>query len=168
MMKKAVLLGGVMLVSLTLGACAGRPSQKEIRESGDYWQRADSTSALYLTGPKAQHSLNQDIASCVAEVKELVRLGSIRSAEPPKDLSLDPRLERGWSGPTRDGPLYTEYRDFADFETCMASKGWMRVQYVKPVEAERASLNYVETILGRTFNYETEFDRSAEGSRYNQ
>jgi len=167
-MKKLVVLGGCVAL-LMLSACASRPSQREIRESGDYWQRSDSTSALYLTGPKAQHQLNMDIAACVAEVKELVRLGSIRSAQPPKDLALEPGLARGWDGPTHDGPLYTEYTDFQDFESCMNSKGWERIEYVKPVEAQRATMNFWSTILGHSVGRDTEFDQVArDANGYNK
>jgi len=133
-----------------LTACATdpRPTDKQIRERADYWQRNDGVASLYLTGPKAQHQLHKDIAACVAEVKELYRLGSIRRAEPPKDMAMEPGLKRGWVSPTRDGPLYTEYTDFQDFDGCMRSKGWERMDYVKPAEGERAAENYAATILG--------------------
>jgi len=151
-MKKLVLT----VCALTLlSACANQApeSDKQIRERADYWQRDDGVSALYLTGPKAQHQLNMDIAACVAEVKELVRLGSIRRAEPPKDLALEPGLKRGWASPTRDGPLFTEYTEFQDFDGCMSSKGWDRVDYVKPSVAERAAGNYTQTILGHELGW---------------
>lgn len=161
-MKKLVLLA---FVTLALAGCAGSSSgsassvgkisaeEKAVRQNSDYWQRADSVSAQYMTGPKAQHQLNMDIAACVAEVKELVRLGSIRKAEPPKDLAMEPGLRAGWYSPTRDGPLYTEYTDFQDFDGCMKSKGWERVDFVKPIAARRASRNYVTTILGHPFGW---------------
>lgn len=149
------LMVAVCVVTLLAGCASNqtRDTDKQIRERADYWQRADGVSALYLTGPKAQHQLHKDIAACVAEVKELVRLGSIRRAEPPKDLALEPGLQRGWMSPTRDGPLYTEYTDFQDFEGCMVSKGWERVNYVKPSVAERAAGNYSQTILGREIGW---------------
>lgn len=161
-MKKLALM---VCAVLALSACAGSSSggganvakisaeEKAVRANSDYWQRADSVSAQYMTGPKAQHQLNMDIAACVAEVKELVRLGSIRKAEPPKDLAMEPGLRAGWISPTRDGPLYTEYTDFQDFDGCMKSKGWERVDFVKPITAQRASRNYVTTILGHPFGW---------------
>jgi hypothetical protein len=152
-MKKLAI--AVCMVAL-LGGCASndvRPTDKEIREKADYWQRSEDVSALYLTGPKAQHQLNMDIAACVAEVKELVRLGSIRNAQPPKDLALEPGLQRGWDSPTRDGPLYTEYTDFQDFDGCMKHKGWERMDYVHPAEARAAAGNYSQTILGHELGW---------------
>jgi len=162
-MKKLMLL---LCMALSLAACSNSRStgsaanvaklsaeERAVRFNSDYWQRADSVSAQYMTGPKAQHQLNMDIASCVAEVKELVRLGSIRRAEPPKDIAMDPGLRAGWVSPTRDGPLYTEYTDFQDFEGCMKHKGWERVDYVRPLAAQRSSRNYVTTILGHPFGW---------------
>lgn len=142
----------ISLVTATLLAgCATsdvRATDKEIRNKADYWQRADSTSALYLKGPKAQYQLNSDIASCVAEVKELVRLGSIRRASPPANIGMEPGLARGWDSPTRNGPLFTEYRDFSDFDGCMNHKGWVRTDYVRPATQDQAINNYKTTILG--------------------
>lgn len=161
-MKNLILM---LCALLALSACSSSKSagtasvakisakEKAVRFNSDYWQRADSVSAQYLTGPKAQHQLNMDIAACVAEVKELVRLGSIRKAEPPRDIAMDPNLRAGWNSPTRDGPLYTEYTDFQDFEGCMKSKGWERVDFVRPVTAQRASRNYVTTILGHPLGW---------------
>lgn len=137
-----------MLAACSSTTSTSRPTEKQIREHADYWQRAETTSALYLTGPKAQYVLNGDIASCVAEVKELVRLGSIRDAEPPRNIGMEPGLARGWTSPTRNGPLYTEYRDFSDFDGCMRSKGWERTNFVRPAQANAAASNYSQTILG--------------------
>lgn len=142
----------ISLVAATLLAgCATsdvRATDKDIRTRADYWQRDDGISALYLKGPKAQHQLNMDIASCVAQVKELVRLGSIRRASPPSNLGMEQGLRQGWNSPTRNGPLYTEYTDFQDFDGCMASKGWARTDYVRPAAADQAVGNYKQTILG--------------------
>jgi hypothetical protein len=162
-MKRLILM---MVACLALAGCESSASvnsdrdnsetlrlQKQVRERADYWQRADSVSAQYLTGPKAQHQLNKDIAACVAEVRELVRLGSIRRAEPPANVGMDPGLRAGWNSPTHDGPLYTEYTDFQDFDGCMKTKGWERIDYVKPVVAKQASTNYLTTILGHTFGW---------------
>lgn len=152
-MKKTVLLIAMASV-LAVGACShARPDLKEVRESGDYWSRMDDASALYLRGPKAQHMLHQDIAACVAQVKELVKLGAIRKAEPPKDMAYEDGLARGWDSPSEDGPLYTEYENFTDFETCMNSKGWRRMEYVTPAEAEKATTTFGETVYGLTPNF---------------
>lgn len=133
---------------LVLSACTGQVPLNELRETGDYWQRNDSTSALYVRGPKAQHQLHSDISSCVTEVKELLHLGSIRSATPPDGIAMTGQMKARWDTPRGDGPLYTEYTEFHDFESCMVYKGWERVDFVAPEVANRAAINYSETILG--------------------
>ncbi len=164
-MKRLLL---TVLATAALAACStGNPSgsntsgwsdatlaeTKAVRERADYWQRADTVSAQYMVGPKAQHQLNKDIAACVAEVRELVRLGSVRKASAPPSIAMDPPLRAGWYSPTRDGPLYTEYTDYQDFDGCMRSKGWERVDYVRPVVAQKGARNYVATILGHPFGW---------------
>ena len=53
-----------------------------IEQSGQYWQRVHTSSALYLRGPKAQQMLNRNIARCVVELRELERLGAVKNAIP--------------------------------------------------------------------------------------
>ncbi|MCB1539243.1 MAG: hypothetical protein H6865_06620 [Rhodospirillales bacterium] len=154
-----ILLAGCAPASSTTSTAGGwskatLAEQKAVRERADYWQRADSVSAQYLTGPKAQQQLNMDLAACVAEVRELVRLGSIRKAEPPSTIAMSNGMRAGWVSPTRDGPLHTEYTDFQDFDGCMKSKGWDRVDYVKPVTAKAAAANFVDTILGHPYGWD--------------
>jgi hypothetical protein len=148
-MNFSKLLSLVSVTSLSLlSACATYHSPEDVRMSGDYWQRKDSTSALYLTGPKAQHTLHNDIASCVAQVRELSRLGSIRKATPPNDIAMTGAMKSYWDTPLRDGPNHTEYVTFHDFEGCMDYHGWQRVGYVTPERAKQATYNYADTILG--------------------
>jgi hypothetical protein len=137
----------------TPGIPAQTAEERAVRNAADYWQRTDSVSALYMTGPKAQHQLHIDIASCVAQVKELVRLGSISRATPPSGIAMSPDLREGWNSPTRDGPLFIEYTNFQDFDGCMRQQGWERVNFVKPVAAQSASRNYVSTILGHPYGW---------------
>lgn len=139
----------------TAGTPVQTAEERAVRNAADYWQRSDSVSQLYMTGPKAQHQLNIDIASCVAQVKELVRLGSISRATPPSGIAMAPDLREGWTSPTRDGPLYIEYTNFQDFDGCMRHQGWERVNFVKPVTAINASRNYTTTILGHPYGWNT-------------
>jgi hypothetical protein len=136
--------GAISVVS----ACTTYNSPTDVAMQGDYWQRTSSSSALYLKGPKAQHQLNKDIASCVSEVRELSRLGSIRDATPPDNIAMTGSMKSYWDTPRRDGPLHTEYLEFHDFESCMTYHGWQRVAYVTPDRAKQSSYNYAETILG--------------------
>jgi hypothetical protein len=140
------------LLLLSLLAVAACDSTKETRLDAAYWQRSDIESALYMRGPKAQHQLHKDIASCVTSVKELTRLGTIRKASPPGGIEMNVGLAENWQSPQGDGPLYAEYRDYHDFESCMAYKGWDRAAYVKPHVMERAKTNYNTTILGKTYD----------------
>lgn len=145
--QQALLLSA-MIGGLSVTACTTYHTPDEVRKQGDYWQRTDSASAQYMKGPKAQHQLNKDIASCVAQVRELSRLGSIRSATPPDDIAMTGAMKSYWDTPRRDGPLHTEYLEFHDFESCMTYHGWERVDYVSPERATQASYNYGHTILG--------------------
>jgi len=77
-MKKFIVLS---LVVLTVSACSSKMTKPE--DHAAFWNRTNASSALYMRGPKAQHMLHKDIASCVSEVKELSRLGTIRNANPP-------------------------------------------------------------------------------------
>lgn len=148
-MRSSVL---IITASLIVAACTpGQPINTNNSDS-DYWQRSDAVESLYLNGPKAQHQLNKDIASCVAEVKELTRLGSIREARPPQAIAANRAMRQGWNSVTRDGPLYTEHTDFQDFEGCMTYKGWDRTHYVSQTQVNRSKRVYNETIRGNNTN----------------
>ena len=51
---------------LSLAACTDM--NKELDENARYWQRRDTTDAIYQQGPKAQQMLFQDIAFCTASI----------------------------------------------------------------------------------------------------
>lgn len=144
-MKKFIALS---LTVLALSACEST-KQTRPEDHAAFWQRSDITSALYLRGPKAQHQLHMDIASCVSEVKELSRLGTIRDANPPSGIEMNEGLAKNWQSPKGDGPLYAEFRDFHDFESCMNFKGWERTNYVGKDEIDNAAANYNTVILGK-------------------
>lgn len=166
----------ILCAALLLTGCSSNKStsaigitkeEKRVRASGDYWQRSDDVSALYMTGPKAQHLLNKDIAACVAETRELVRLGSIGQAQAPSGVGMDPSMRQGWQSPTRDGPLYTEYTDFQDFDGCMKTKGWSRVDYVRPGIAQGAARNFTTTVLGHPYGWNASSSSSSNATSRN-
>jgi len=140
----------LILLPLMAAACTTHPTKRE--QEAAFWQRSDATSALYLRGAKAQHILHKDIASCVSEVKELSRLGTIRNANPPGGIEMNKGLAQNWQSPQGDGPLHTEFRDFHDFESCMAYKGWERTRYIKPEQVQNSQMNYNTVILGKTLD----------------
>jgi hypothetical protein len=145
-MKKILALTFVILTA----ACA-KTQHTSVEDNAAFWERTDNVSALYMRGPKAQHQLHKDISSCVSEVKELSRLGTIRDANPPRNIEAHMGLAQNWQSPKGDGPLHTEFRDFHDFETCMNFKGWNRTNYVRPHTMDKARTNYNTTILGKTY-----------------
>lgn len=168
-MKKlslALVLSSVAI--LGLAACDTMPDSTHIEtKNGHYWQRTDASSAIYQRGPKAQQMLHRDIAKCVYEVKELQRLGSIRS-NIPADATLnggpipDPNTAAGrlasQDTPERDGYLYAEQTDFHDFETCMKTAGWDRVEYLPYTQSTEARAEYIE-------NMKSQRRRTASGDR---
>ena len=129
---------------LLLNACHGL-SLPQSRHNPDFWQRTDAPSQIYLQGPKAQHTLNHDIANCVVEVRELARLGSIRSATPPTQGSS---YNDGFETPQYDGADYAAYYNYADFEGCMIEKGWQRVANVPYDAARRGARNFNQAVYG--------------------
>lgn len=150
----AFLLSGVM--ALTLAACDTIPRNMELNNA-HFWQRAETSSAIYQRGPKAQQMLHRDIARCTTSVRELKRLGTIRGATPADadrgGAVPDPNTSAGrlasWDTPSRDGYLLTEHTDYHDFETCMMTAGWERVEYMPHEQAEQARDVYIETITGQ-------------------
>lgn len=116
-----------------------------------YWQRIDTHSALYLTGPKAQQQLEQNIANCAAEVEELVRLRALRETTPPNThheyhhaLNKSGDLA-AFDTPQYKGDIHVDHSDYYDFESCMRSKGWERVRALRYAPGARAHQNYQDT-----------------------
>ena len=135
-------VGGI----LALSACAYNPPLGQA-----YWQRVEDNSALYMTGPKAQQELDENIATCVREVDELVELGALRKEMPPDTHSeyhraLDASGDLAtYDTPTRFGDKKVAHKDFQDFEGCMRSAGWERVRFVRYQVAQNAKGVYKET-----------------------
>jgi hypothetical protein len=154
-----MILAGVTALSLV--GCESKPIEKNL-DNARYWQRVDSSSALYLQGPKAQQMLNKTIANCVAQLRELYHLGAIRYVMPAEISNgqvPDPDTPAGslaeYETPTREGHLRAEHLDFHDFETCMVHYGWERVEHVPYNVADTARGVYVETISGEQYRSKT-------------
>ncbi len=161
MIKRSLLLMA-LTISVSFPASAG--INKRLEESGQYWQRVHTSSALYLRGPKAQQMLNRDIARCVVELRELERLGAVRDAIPEYAanlvLSEDEARIAGWDTPERDEDLFVEHADYTDFEGCMLYRGWERIKYVPFDVAEQARENYKEA--------HSQYKTEAEKKKYNR
>ncbi|MEZ0261973.1 MAG: hypothetical protein ACAH80_13260 [Alphaproteobacteria bacterium] len=116
-----------------------------------YWQRQEDKSALWMTGPKAQQMLDQDIAGCVREVDELVEMGALRETLPPDTHSEYNRALKAsgdlafYDSPTRHGDHMVAHTDFHDFDSCMRFRGWERVRYVRYQTAKQAQDTYKTT-----------------------
>lgn len=116
-----------------------------------YWQRVEENSALWMTGPKAQQELDQNIAGCVREVDELVEIGALRETTPPDTHSeyhraLDASGDLAYyDTPTRYGDHMVSHTDFHDFDSCMRSKGWERVKFVRYQTALKSKNTYQAT-----------------------
>ncbi len=150
--KSLLLLSAFSVLALT--AC-GTQMNKELDENARYWQRKDTTDAIYQQGPKAQQMLFQDMARCTSDINELQRLGAIRHAVPAETFDKNgnvikqgsPESRMGkWDTPERDGYMRTEYYDYTDFEGCMDFKGWERVKYNNYKTVDRARDTYLDTL----------------------
>lgn len=138
--------------ALMVAACASNYATPKKLEDAKYWQRKNSSSALYMRGPKAQQILHKSISECVYEVNELEKLGEIRRAVPSNYNSGNTEEQRtaaqeeldDWDSPERDGYLYAEHIDFHDFETCMDVKGWERVQFLPHSDVDLANEAYLD------------------------
>ncbi len=125
--------------------------QYPANHSTAYWQRIDTHSALYLTGPKAQQQLEQDTATCVREVDELVRLRALRETTPPNTHHEyhEALKESGdlaaFDTPEYKGDIHVDHSDYYDFESCMRSKGWERIRALRYAPGARAHQNYQDT-----------------------
>jgi hypothetical protein len=139
-----------MLLAVTaLSALSACTWQQPVGQA--YWQRVEDNSALWMTGPKAQQELDQNIAGCVREVDELVELGALRETTPPDTHSeyhraLDASGDLSYyDTPTRLGDHMVSHTNYHDFESCMRDKGWERVRFVRYQTALKASNTYTAT-----------------------
>lgn len=139
-------LFSVIAASVLLTACEKRPHINKAQ----YWQRSSISDAAYQQGPKAQEMLNRGIANCVAELKELERIGVVRNAIPADSqgriLSKDELAYARYESPDRFGGLNIEESNYHDFEGCMMAKGWERTQFVPYHVADRSRKTYLKSI----------------------
>lgn len=130
---------------LATAACSSQPLGQA------YWQRLEDSSALYMTGPKAQQELEENIALCVHLIDEMVQLAALRKSTPPDTHSDYHRALRAsgdldyYDTPTRLGDKKVAHSDFHDFESCMRNKGWERVRYVRYQTDQQSRHIYRET-----------------------
>ena len=150
--RRPVMFGFAVAIGLT--ACTPGNSIKEV--GGQFWQRLSASEAAYQQGPKAQQMLNRDIARCVVELRELERLGALKDAIPTDrhGRTLDPDAQelRDWDRPARDKHLHAEHDDYADFESCMAEKGWERVEHVPFDVASKGRENYLRAHVHKDYD----------------
>jgi hypothetical protein len=135
-------LGGIVAIA----ACSPLPPLGQA-----YWQRVEDNSALYMTGPKAQQTLDDDIATCVREVDELVELDALRETMPPDTHSEYHEALKAsgdlsyYDTPTRYGDKKVAHSDFHDYESCMRFKGWERVKYIRYQTLAKSNKTYSDT-----------------------
>ena len=113
-----------------------------------YWQRVEDNSALYMTGPKAQQRLDENISTCVNEIDELVKLDALSEGALPSDYQIALKKSgdlASYDRPTTLGNKKVAHSDFHDYESCMRSKGWERVKYVRYQTASAAKETFKET-----------------------
>ncbi|MBL1146483.1 MAG: hypothetical protein HND56_05450 [Pseudomonadota bacterium] len=145
MLKRIGTFTSICVLTAVLSGCTPRNMAEA------YWQRIEMHSALYMTGPKAQQQLEQNIAGCVREIDELVELEALRETTPPETHSAYHKAlkESGdldyFETPARFKDMRIDHSDFHDFESCMRHKGWERVQYVRYQHADKAKKNYKVT-----------------------
>ena len=147
----SLVLTGAALV--TLAACSSTPTQSQLMNDAQYWQRTSTSEAIFQRGPKAQQMLNRDIARCVTELRELDRLGFLRTNIPGNNTAAgapDPNTPEGslaqWETPQRDGYMYAEHSDYHDFETCMMAKGWERLEHMPYDVGQESRRDYIDAI----------------------
>lgn len=147
----SLILAGAAIV--TLSACSSTPTQSQLMNDAHYWQKTSTSEAIYQRGPKAQQMLNRDIARCTTELREMDRLGFLRTHTPgdtgpggvPDVNSPEGKLAQ-WETPERDGYLYAEHSDYHDFETCMMAKGWERIEHLPYDVAKESRADYINAI----------------------
>jgi hypothetical protein len=167
-------LASVLALGALLAGCTPFPPLGQA-----YWQRVEDNSALYMTGPRAQQQLDDDIASCVREVDELVELDALRETLPPDTHSeYHDALEASgdlayYDTPTRHGDKKVAHSDFHDYESCMRTKGWERVRFVRYKTAAQSNKVYTETrnfrrtgLMGGAYEAQQQADQAATDANY--
>lgn len=147
-MKKILILAvSVLALGGTLTGCANNERH--------YWRRTDPNTALYLTGVKAQQTLEQDISECVHTIIELTQLDDVRRNVPSGSTTLGSHDQKEvteemsrlplWDVPEYIRDLRVDHTEFQDFDGCMTYRGWDRVRYVGPEAEKRSKQVYDDT-----------------------
>lgn len=153
--KKFVSFSVLSLAALALWGCSS--TRTPPLDNAQYWQKVNTSEVVYARGPKAQQQLNRDIAHCVSEVRELVRLGALREEEITRTKTTlrnpDEYELRKWEDPERDRYMFTEHSNYQDFEGCMLASGWERVKYVPYDVAKESKDDYYKAHVD--YGYQT-------------
>lgn len=154
----------ILVSALAVSACEATPKDPN---NFQYWQRSSASSAIYMQGPKAQQMLHRDIARCVSEVKELERLNKTQDAlivEKRTGRLLDPDRKKmlGYDTPEYNGYLLSEHKDYQDFDSCMAFKGWERTRSINYEIADRARDNYLKSL--ESYGYQSKVGKAHDSS----
>lgn len=116
-----------------------------------YWERASIADSINIPPPRLQAMLDQDISSCVFEIKENNRNAAIRSSIPAEipdgsQIGGPAHLLGEWDTPERFGALRAEHDEYHDFEGCMTYKGWRRVDTLTPDMAAKSRKAYIKNL----------------------
>ncbi len=148
------IFGFAAVIALT--ACTPGKSVDDI--GGQFWQRVSVSESIYQQGPKAQQMLNRDISRCVVELRELERLGVVKNAIPAdfqgRTLDPDELALHDHDTPERNKNLYAEHSDYSDFESCMAERGWERVEHLPFDVARKGRENYLKAHVDHEYDQE--------------
>lgn len=145
---------GFLITATLLTGCAGSRLDHQLARA-KYWKRIDVTEVTYINGVHAQRTLNQDISTCVTDIRQQERMRALREAIPanihgqadqygenyPDELALNE-----WDTPERDGYLRAEHNDYHNFESCMYDKGWTRTEFVPYDTVQRAHKAFKKNI----------------------
>lgn len=142
------------LTALTGLAACEFDDKPRFTTGGQFWQRTHVSEALYMQGPKAQQMLHRDIARCVTEMREMEKLGALKEAIPTDEYGhvlthyeMDEEYKMAladWDAPERDKELFAEHSNYTDFESCMDTKGWERVEHLPYDTAQKGRDNYIK------------------------
>jgi hypothetical protein len=133
MLQSKSLLKNCLLSSiavLLLSACEAPVNKYADKISPDFWQRTGSTTSLHMEGPKAQQMLSRDISRCITELRELKLLGALRDAKSSDESEDEIEKLKEMKKPDDDEVLFSSYLEYQNFEKCMESKGWERMEHV--------------------------------------
>jgi hypothetical protein len=161
-MRKFQHIAAFITLSLLLTGCTQSRLERQLAQ-GKYWKRTDVREVTYINGVQAQRLLNQDISTCITEIKQEERMRLLREAIPanihgtqdqyPEGTFEDELALNSWDTPERDRALRAEHYPYHNFESCMLDKGWTRTAFVAYDTVERAHKAYLKNV-----GYETNED----------